>query len=551
MQKFKFILTNIIILLVFISCNAEHSKISEDSNSSIDKNNTKDIANQPTKVTTESVYAPKLQLKEGDYWKYKWQQIITTSGQGINTNIENSYNEFIITLGKKTFFNGREVFPILLTGESETYAPRWKYLTIDENGDLLGSINGAYQTIYSASKSEWLGGGFFIKFKNDDMIKVHTTTYNGIYNTFKAKEITYKDASGGCEYLLGYTLCSDSSANTNVKEYYKQGLGTVGLYEYSYYTYNGGNFYTAHKKELYIELIESSLSSLDGTILKKPNWKEIAILPKKIQNYTVTNIDNKIYITSTNNNFIQVYNTLTKKFEKTISIPSNQNKLFLHTLNNKLYLLDYKNGIREYINKNSWKYINNFKDGNIVTSTFNYNDNNKSYSYIISMFSDNSLNSKLEISLFDPYLNSWQSFINPKTNYSRWGWYDIIVVDNILYLIGGTYLSNSTWNTWSTHQYIERFDIIHNTWLSGIKAPTTHKSGSALLNFNGKMAILGGKDENSQILSSVEVYDPVLNNWENLEPLPKPLNNVKAVYINKKIYLITSEKIWSYSPSVY
>lgn len=66
-------------------------------------------------------------------------------------------------------------------------------------------------------------------------------------------------------------------------------------------------------------------------------------------------------------------------------------------------------------------------------------------------------------------------------------------------------------------------------WTPAADMPTA-RSGICSIVFNGKIYVLGGRDNSGQILKSVEVYDPVENKWEtNIPQLSKERENGAAV----------------------
>ena len=543
-----------ILLLIVTSCNQTPKQQTDIAVVNTTNTDTDIGISEEIISSTQTKYAPQIILKEGGYWKYKWQSADTTTAQGSSTTVDNKNGEFTLTLGTPTTINATEAFPLIIEGKSDKYIPRWSYLAIGEDGSLLGLENGTFKTIYSATESSWNGGGFFIKFTDSDAVKVTTSTYEGIYNTMDAVLVSFADASGGCEYLLGYTLCEENSASTSLKEYYKQGLGAIGYYSYSHNTYSGGNFYSSSTFESSIELVNSSFKAIDGTQLQQPSWEEEASLNYSVQNQSVAFLNEKLYIIGDNNSLIQVYNTLTKNFEDTIESPQSSTYNTLYELNGVLYL---RNGVGIYSlvspEEGSWTYKGDLPSSSVTTDTvWNYYsaEYNLTVDYMISMSPTNGLSEYFNITLFNPADTSISYYNDPKYNYSRWGWFEIIALNNVLYMIGGNYLSDSTWNTWSTHDSIAKFDLLNNEWLSSATAmQDSRESGFARVTLNDRIIIIGGEERSGKKLATVEEYNPSTNSWKYLEPLPEPLTNIQAAASSDKIYVITSNKILSYRAS--
>jgi N-acetylneuraminic acid mutarotase len=55
---------------------------------------------------------------------------------------------------------------------------------------------------------------------------------------------------------------------------------------------------------------------------------------------------------------------------------------------------------------------------------------------------------------------------------------------------------------------------------------------------NGLLYVMGGLDNNSLPLRTVEVYNPANNTWRTVSGLPKPVFAAAAVAINGSIYVV-------------
>ena len=55
---------------------------------------------------------------------------------------------------------------------------------------------------------------------------------------------------------------------------------------------------------------------------------------------------------------------------------------------------------------------------------------------------------------------------------------------------------------------------------------------------NGKIYAIGGRGSSGNPLSSVEIYDPVINSWSNGVSLPSSVEFGAGVAVGKKLYLI-------------
>lgn len=551
-NNFKIISLLVVFGFSFLACGGGGNTEPLNDNPILEDNTTSE--NILVENSSKTRYAPQILLKEGEFWEYKWQSAKTTAAQGSDTTVDNKNGSFFVKVGTPIQIKDREAFPLTIEGNASTYLPRWTHLATGDDGSLLGYTNGVFKTIYSATESTWMGGGFFIDFADDVSVKVANSTYTGIYNTLDAVLVSHSDSSGGCEYLLGETLCSEDSASTRLKEYYKQGLGTVGYYEYSYYSYSGGNFFSAYTTEVFVELVSSSFKAVDGSELKQPSWKEEAILKYEALNPSAVLLDNKIYILGDNNTNLQVYNVVTQVFEDDILLLLSGTYNKLHVLDGYLYVRNDK-GVNKLIDTEvgSWEYQSDYpSSSSSTTTTWEYysSEYNSTFDYTVNMSPTNGISSYHNISLYIPSSMSTSTYIDPEYNYNRWGWFEIEEVKDILYMIGGSYLSDSTWNTWSTHDNIARFDLVNNLWLSSAtKMNESREYGFAKLEFNDKLIIFGGSDHNGKKLATVEEYNTTTDKWTNLEPLLEPLTSIVAVATESKIYVISKTNILVFTPN--
>jgi N-acetylneuraminic acid mutarotase len=73
-------------------------------------------------------------------------------------------------------------------------------------------------------------------------------------------------------------------------------------------------------------------------------------------------------------------------------------------------------------------------------------------------------------------------------------------------------------------------------WTSKAGMPTKRNLFS-VCSLNGKLYAIGGCDNPSQPLSTVEVYDPQANNWISDSALPQACMNFASAVVNNKIYI--------------
>ncbi|TRZ51781.1 MAG: hypothetical protein D4S01_04105, partial [Dehalococcoidia bacterium] len=116
--------------------------------------------------------------------------------------------------------------------------------------------------------------------------------------------------------------------------------------------------------------------------------------------------------------------------------------------------------------------------------------------------------------------------------------FGVAVVEGKIYAIGGT--NGSYLNT------NEMYDPTTNTWTTKKSMPTARK-GHAIAVYQNKIYVIGGVIGSSDPVSSgytgvTEVYDPLTDTWETMEPMPTARGDLCANVVNEKIYLTEGRK---------
>jgi N-acetylneuraminic acid mutarotase len=82
-------------------------------------------------------------------------------------------------------------------------------------------------------------------------------------------------------------------------------------------------------------------------------------------------------------------------------------------------------------------------------------------------------------------------------------------------------------------------EAVEDSWETKVSMPTErHRVGVAVV--NGKIYAIGG-NQNSEILSVNQEYDPVTNTWSNKKAMPTPRTNFGIAVVENKIYVIGGE----------
>lgn len=108
-----------------------------------------------------------------------------------------------------------------------------------------------------------------------------------------------------------------------------------------------------------------------------------------------------------------------------------------------------------------------------------------------------------------------------------------------IYVIGGQYLKDDTFRNQSD---VHAYNQLTNTWMkvASLPVPRSHTHTSTFVS-NGKIIIVGGRANGSTrpVLADVTEYDPTLNQWVALAPLPEVRQAAAAKLINNQIVVTT------------
>jgi N-acetylneuraminic acid mutarotase len=113
------------------------------------------------------------------------------------------------------------------------------------------------------------------------------------------------------------------------------------------------------------------------------------------------------------------------------------------------------------------------------------------------------------------------------------------VVNNILYAIGG---STDGSNNLST---VETYDTVSDTWTTATSMPTampTARGGLAVGVNDGILYAVGGQLPDivvgSPVPKTLEAYNPAMNSWTTLDPMPTGRTLLAADVVNGILYAV-------------
>ena len=112
--------------------------------------------------------------------------------------------------------------------------------------------------------------------------------------------------------------------------------------------------------------------------------------------------------------------------------------------------------------------------------------------------------------------------------------FGVAVIDGKIYAIGGSNGNNLRTN--------EMYDPAIDTWTTKEPMPTP-RNGGAVAVYQNKIYVIGGTiglpSTPPNFSGANEMYDPIMDTWENKTGLPKPRSGFRANVVNDQIYLIS------------
>lgn len=505
-----------------------------------------------------------LKLDQGDFWELYWFNDTTTFSQGSGASSNSDFGIFRVTLDAPVMTVGLEAYPLIVDGDAGPYLPRWTHVALDADGSLLGSTDGVnFELVFDITSGEWNGGGFFHDFE-DDPVTIDPATLVGEYNTVSALRLGYNASDGGCETILGFTLCDDTSTTFSFYEYHKEGIGPVGFRQDTTYSSSGGNFFTSTTIKNTVELIETSETATDMTVFNRPDWEEVAPLATARDSHGAAVINGKIYAVGgfdSNSNSLssmEVYDPVADDWILGPSAPTTVTGP-AHAIGGKLYVESVNaNQVHIYDPASGWSTLTVSSTGGSFGSlgwSDTYNDTTFGFGEIILGVEGATPGNNVIIAGYDPPSTSfpggrWLFGSNP-LSIIEWLRPAVAIVGDSMYVLGG-FGRNTSCDFFScdrgARDWVYEYDILNDTFSNfGAVDMSTKRDNLAAVAFNGNVIALGGNpvscssSGNCNIgspMRSAESYNPIANTWTDISSMLNPRQDFVAVVLNGDLYVI-------------
>jgi hypothetical protein len=126
------------------------------------------------------------------------------------------------------------------------------------------------------------------------------------------------------------------------------------------------------------------------------------------------------------------------------------------------------------------------------------------------------LHSTAEFEEFDPASGEWTPLAPLPTPRSS---HNAAVIGNRLYVVGGWQLAGESPGTWQPAVLVYDFAKPQAGW-QALPEPPFKRRALAVSHWNGKLVVLGGMDEESNVSRRMDLFDPDSGDWSQGPELP-------------------------------
>jgi hypothetical protein len=492
-------------------------------------------------------------LQQGDYLEFFWSSSDIDFDQDTGGTANVDVGRFKITLGASILIQGQTAFPLVVTGETGEFAPRWTHVAVGSDGSLLGSTDGAgLGKIYDAASGAWVGGGMFVDFGQDSMA-VSVGRFEGAYNDVAAIVAGRSSEKARCEQILGIDFCSDTATSFSEKEFYKEGIGPIGFAQHQHYSSDGGGFTTATTIDKTVELIETSLRPADGSVFVRPPWDEMAPLAGPRKQHAAVVLGGKIWVLggfddeNTALTSVEIYDPVTNQWSAGPAMPKALGNAAAVTIGTRIYVLAPGNEIWRYDGR-VWASIATVPPG-FTTIPFAdwtaYNDPALGDLVLGVAWGLPATNYQIVPLAYQLSSNQWL-FGAPRSS-SRYLRVTAETVGTSLFVIGGFGPTpDGPFNNSGAMDDVLTYNVTTDVWGTA-RTLNRARDNHASVVLNGKIYVLGGNPVTCDpfdrcrygvAFREAEVFDPATGQSTDLPPAFQPRRYASAVALNGLVYVI-------------
>ena len=141
--------------------------------------------------------------------------------------------------------------------------------------------------------------------------------------------------------------------------------------------------------------------------------------------------------------------------------------------------------------------------------------------------------------VYDPLTDTWETKTSMPT--ARYG-FEANTVDGKIYLIGGWYQLETTYDNVGTSAQVDIYDPSTDTWTAGKSMPKAVAIYASAV-VDNKIYVISGMAEGSAITNLNQIYDPKMDSWSFGAPIPMGVKDAGAGAITganvlKAIYVV-------------
>jgi hypothetical protein len=208
----------------------------------------------------------------GVYWKYKWVYDETSNGSVrptqsgfITLTLTDTISINSPTYGKLKLFKTRYV------QEGTTYPLQWNYfsyLAIKDGTFYFAHLQrgGGWNVsmLFSSKTGEFLGTrGFMGTFSSNRTENFSSGFITNPFNsTYSLNGVAVSESVNQplCESVGGITICGTESYDIRIKEYYLNGIGFGGYFNFNSSVFTGGGIFSSFTSNMNVWLIETNIN---------------------------------------------------------------------------------------------------------------------------------------------------------------------------------------------------------------------------------------------------------------------------------------------------